>query len=331
MKTLNRKRSWFLSIMLITLLIFCFSSNSKAASEGSGWPSGTITIIVPSNPGGGYDLVARLTAPYIAKYLPKQQNVVVKNVPGAATRIGTRELVKSKPDGLTLEVQDPLAVGVMEVAGKLDWLETKRLSWVARLDNLADILLVGTKTGFKTPKDMKGKPVRFAGYDDASMFRSTILSRNVGANPTFVRYSGPGEAALAAVRGDLDAMSLSWSSGLLQMNANEGKIIALFVSSRVPGLEVPSAKEFGIEVEELIMDHAHALVAAPGLSAEVERSWENVFSKVFKDQEWVAKMQKLGYPASPMAGREKMNSWVGAIFGKMNNYGDVLSILSTIK
>jgi hypothetical protein len=32
-----------------------------------------------------------------------------------------------------------------------------------------------------------------------------------------------------------------------------------------------------------------------------------------KDQEWTAKMEKLGYPASRMAGKENMRNWVGSI------------------
>jgi len=291
------------------------------------WPTQNITIIVPYNPGGGFDLVTRVTAPFIEKYLPRKVAAVVKNVPGAGTRIGSRELVKAKPDGLTISIFDPVSVAVMQLGGQLEWLDIKKLSWLAQLDNLADLVIVGPKTGFKSPRDLKGKVVRFACADDATIFRSAVVARNLEATPIIVRYSGTGEGIMASLRGDLDALSLSWSSAMRQVKASEDKMIPLMVSSRVPGLNVPSAKEFGIEVDEIIMDHPHTMAAPPGLPPEIRHNWEDIFSKIFKDPEWGAKMEKLGYPPSPMIGKDKIDAQIEAIMKKMDKYKDIISML----
>ena len=43
----------------------------------------TVTFIVPTAPGGGYDTYSRLIARHIGRFLPGQPNVVAQNMPGA--------------------------------------------------------------------------------------------------------------------------------------------------------------------------------------------------------------------------------------------------------
>ncbi len=331
MRMMMQKRVLFIFITLLALLLMSGFYSGKTIAAGAEWPSQNITLIVAYPPGGGFDLVARVTAPFIEKYLPKRTNVIVKNVPGAGSRIGTRELVKAKPDGLTIGILDPMGLSLMELGGGLDWLDTRKLSWLVRLDDLADMLIVGPKTGYKHPKDMKGKVVRIAAPDDGGIMRGGVLARNLGATPQFVRYNGTGDAILAMVRGDCDAIAMSWSSGMRQVKASDDKVIPLFVSSKVPGLNVPSAQEFGIEVEEIIVGHIHMLAAPTGLSPEIRTMWEEVCSKVFKDQDWFEKMNKAGYPASPLLGKDKQDTLVGNLMERMSKYKDIISGLSLVK
>ena len=58
------------------------------------------------NAGGGFDLISRMLAPYLEKYLPKKVNVVVKNVAGAGGTVGSIELYDAKPDGYTIGLLD---------------------------------------------------------------------------------------------------------------------------------------------------------------------------------------------------------------------------------
>ncbi|MBI4634569.1 MAG: tripartite tricarboxylate transporter substrate binding protein [Deltaproteobacteria bacterium] len=327
-KLTGKGKMLFLAAVLALSLAVVSSPQGVSAAP---WPERNITIVVAYNPGGGFDLVARVTAPFIEKYLPKRASVIIKNVPGGGTRIGTRELAKAKPDGYTISIFDPVSLAVMEYGGKPDWLNVRKLTWLAQLDNLADMLVVGPKTGFKHPRDLKGKTVRFAGQDDATIFRSAVVAHSLGAMPVFVRYGGTGEAVMASLRGDLDALSLSWSSGMRQVKTSEDKMIPLLVSSKVPGLNVPSGKELGITVDELVMDHPHTMAGPPGMPSDVQRMWEETFVKVTKDPEWIAKMEKLGYPASPLIGKKKLDAPIAATMGRMDKYKDIIGGLTLIK
>ena len=82
----------------LSVLLSCFAVLSVATAQD--YPTRTITIIVPFPAGGPTDQLARQLGPRISAKLG--QNVVVENVTGGATNIGTGRVVRSAPDGYTL-------------------------------------------------------------------------------------------------------------------------------------------------------------------------------------------------------------------------------------
>ena len=64
------------------------------------WPDQPVRIVVPFTPGTGPDIIARFVG---EKLSPKiGQPVVVDNVAGASGNIGSQQVARAKPDGLTL-------------------------------------------------------------------------------------------------------------------------------------------------------------------------------------------------------------------------------------
>ncbi|MBI2858559.1 MAG: hypothetical protein HYX90_05715 [Chloroflexi bacterium] len=60
----------------------------------------TITIVVPYTAGGGTDIMARVYARYLPKFLPGNPTILVRNMPGGGATIGANYVYSSKPDGL---------------------------------------------------------------------------------------------------------------------------------------------------------------------------------------------------------------------------------------
>ena len=80
----------------ILALVAAIAPLAAAADE---WPSETIRIVVGFTLGGSSDLVARLLAPHLSEALGT--DVIVENMPGAASTIAAAKVAETAPDGYT--------------------------------------------------------------------------------------------------------------------------------------------------------------------------------------------------------------------------------------
>ena len=71
-------------------------------AAGQGWPTRSITLIVPFPPGGSTDTIARLVADRMRPFLG--QPVVIENVGGAGGSIGVGRVARANPDGYTIDI-----------------------------------------------------------------------------------------------------------------------------------------------------------------------------------------------------------------------------------
>jgi tripartite-type tricarboxylate transporter receptor subunit TctC len=103
------------------VLAFCFAhgvlvSSARADDDLALFYKGrTISLIIGSAPGGGYDLYGRLIARYIGKHIPGNPVVVPSNMPGAASNVAAAYVYNVAPkDGTVMgalymgSVVDPL-------------------------------------------------------------------------------------------------------------------------------------------------------------------------------------------------------------------------------
>ena len=80
--------------------LFAALALAASAAFAQDYPSRAAHIVVPSAPGGGYDVIGRLLAESFTQQLGAA--FVVENRPGAGTLIGTQAVATAPPDGYTL-------------------------------------------------------------------------------------------------------------------------------------------------------------------------------------------------------------------------------------
>ena len=77
-----------------------FAAVAGMTARAQEYPTRPVTIVVPTGPGGGMEMVARLVAPKLEQRLGKP--FVIENRPGAGTNIGAAAAARAAPDGYTL-------------------------------------------------------------------------------------------------------------------------------------------------------------------------------------------------------------------------------------
>src|SRR5262245_35504705 len=88
-------RAYLILPVCIVLLV-----PAQSFAQGTDYPTKPVTMIVPFPAGGRTDVIGRVVAQHLPKYLGKAAAVV--NKPGASSVLGSMEVAQSKPDGYTV-------------------------------------------------------------------------------------------------------------------------------------------------------------------------------------------------------------------------------------
>jgi tripartite-type tricarboxylate transporter receptor subunit TctC len=183
----------------------------KAHFEGK-----TIELYIGYAPGGGYDLKGRIFAEIAPKYIPGNPKISVVNLAGGGGLAATRQVMRARPDGLSLVVI-PAGIFVNELLG--DDQDGFELSQPRKLGNYeveADsYLTLFARTNVATSWDQivaagkQGKRFKqgVPAVGNANALAGEWLSM-VGAPVDIVYgYGGSNEVLAALDRGEIDLFS----------------------------------------------------------------------------------------------------------------------------
>src|SRR3989304_1325861 len=111
--------------MTIFALLFFLALGSNLQAQAPFYQGKTVSMVVGTKAGDVYDLYARLLAQHMPRYIPGSPNIIVQNMPGAASLITANHVYNvAKPDGLTIGAFFPSlyldqVIGRQEV--QFDW------------------------------------------------------------------------------------------------------------------------------------------------------------------------------------------------------------------
>ena len=177
----------------------------------------TISMVVGSSAGGGYDALARVVARYLGKHIPGNPSVIVRNMPGAGGIVATSFIANVAPrDGLTIGCVlantpfEPL-LGTKEAtydATKLTWLGTPSVE--------TGLLAVWYTSKIKTLDDAKKMQMTagVTGANSEPALYARLLDQLLGLKIKIIPgFPGQNDAYLAMERGELDTVgTILWSS-----------------------------------------------------------------------------------------------------------------------
>ncbi len=225
---------------------------SMVVQAQADWPARTVTVVVPSSPGGGTDVYGRLLAQALTEQL--KQSFAVDNKPGASGAIGATAVAQAAPDGYTLLVASNSSLGINPVLYKsLQYDVARDFAPVTRGVIAPMVIVAHPDAKVKTLAELMERGRR----EPAALFYGTagvgsplyigvrMIEEATGARFTHVPYKGAGAAYQDLLAGRLQFMLTDLAS--VRQYIDSGKLLALSVTDQtklLPG--VPTLAEAGV-------------------------------------------------------------------------------------
>jgi len=266
----------------------------------------SIKMMIPANPGGGWDQTGRNLAAAMqgAKLV---SGVQFENKGGAAGIIGLAQFVNSsKGDPNAVMIGGMVMVGGI-ILGKSQ-VNLTQVTPIARLTSEWEVIVVPANSPHKTMADLvkafKENPGKVswgggsAGGTDHILVG--LIARAVGVDPAkinYVPFKGGGEASVAILGGHVTAGVSGIGEFAEQVKA--GKMRALAQSAPTKVDNIPSLKEQGIDVE---LGNWRGIFGAPGITPQQRDALVQLVKNATETPAWKATLEKLGWTPVFLAG-----------------------------
>lgn len=216
------------------------------------WPTKTIKIIAPVQPGGGVDLVARLVADRLGKVLG--QSIIVENMSGGGGIVGSQAAARAAPDGYTLMLGYVGTHGTNPALRKLPYDAIKDFTPIAMVGGTPNILVVNPTVPANNLKEFiayaKANPntVSYgsAGQGTLTHLAMEQLKEEAGINVAHAPYRGIGPALTDLLGAQTQAVFPGLAAALPHIKAGKLRPLAITGAVRHPLMpNVPTLAELG--------------------------------------------------------------------------------------
>ena len=278
----------------------------------------TVSIIVGSSAGGGYDLNARLVAEHIAKYIPGHPTVIVQNMPGAGgLRMAGYMYTAAPKDGSVFAIlQRNLTVEPLFSKQAYD---ATRFTWLGSISSDVSLCISAKTSKVATFADLKTQPFTAAGQppgSDSYVF-AALLKNLFGAHIKIVTgYPGTSDMVLAMERGEVDGLcGISYStlrSRFARLLKDDSiRILVQAAVEREPVLsDVPSMAELAANEQDRAIIKllvgtqrmARPFMAPPDIPGDRKDALRQAFERTMSDPAFVADAKKQEIDVAPMTG-----------------------------
>ena len=229
-----------MSMKFSSLFFAMLFINSPAIGSCPSLEGETIRFVVPNSAGGGYDRYSRLLAPFFGKSL--QTTIKVQNIDEAGGAVGAATIRDAVADGRTLGILNGPGLMIANLVGQEQVPNpAAEFTLLARIARSQHVWVTAAKSPLRTMDDVfdlaKDRPLVYATRDVASI---SFLSLTMGAHilgipvEAVAGYSGSSQETLALLRGEVDVISVNFSSAFKKIEAGDLRPLLQITEAPIP-------------------------------------------------------------------------------------------------
>jgi putative tricarboxylic transport membrane protein len=251
-----------------------------------------LRIVVPANPGGGWDVNARAMQPALHA-TGRVKTSSVENIPGAGGTIGLARFVSAeRGNGDVVMVSGLTMLGAIMTYGSL--LTFADVTPIARVLSEYEVVVVPANSSFQSMDDVvrafKANPESIAwgggSTGGCEQMLAWLIAEAVGVDPrrvNYVAFAGNGESIPAILGGQVTVGLSPLAAIAPHIEAGMVRVLGISSSERVPTLDAPTLREQGVNVE---LENWKALFAPPGVTDADRERLEASVASLAESAEW---------------------------------------------
>lgn len=301
----------------LIVLAFLFSVGTPVIAQTPFYQGKTISIIVGTKTGDVYDLYPRLVAQFWSKYIPGNPNIIIQNVPGAASLIAANQVYNiAKPDGLTLGAIYPALYFdqlIKKPEVKYDW---AKIPWIGSTVKSNQLLYMRADTSYKSVEDVRKAATApkcgSTGVASTGYYMPKLMEEVLGAKFDIVSgYQSGQDIDLAVERGELQCRAftitayfarepfISWrkrnfTNVLIQTGVKRDSRIK-DTPTIYELMDRYKTSDAGRKLTKVILasgDFGRPIVATPGIPGDRLKLLRDTFDKTLSDAAFLAEAEK---------------------------------------
>jgi putative tricarboxylic transport membrane protein len=269
-----------------------------------------LRIIAPAAPGGGWDQTARVMQ-QVLQESGIAAGISVENIPGAAGTIGLARFIGAeRGNGDAVMVSGLIMLGAIVTNRSPVTLDD--VVPIARLTGEYEVLAVPVNSPFRTLADFleafKARPesVSWGGGSagGSDQILAGLIAEAVGIAPrrvNYIAFSGGGESLSAILGGQVSVGVNGLAEFAPHINAGAVRVLAISSGQRLAGLDVPTLREQGVDVE---FENWRSVVAPPGISNEDRDRLEGTIEAMVMSPQWRAALERYRWIDRYLGGAE---------------------------
>ena len=296
-------RGWQLLVGSVGALQLPATVNAAAS-----WPSSKpIKLIVPAQPGGGLDFVARTTADRLSRAMGTPW--VVENIGGGGGTIACVTTARAAADGQTFMIVNISTHGTNPAVRKLPYDPLKDFTHIGMIGGSPNVLVAGPSlTQVNSVDELISSLKKKSGdaaYGSAGPGTSSHLVMEqfklvTGIELTHVPYRGIGPALVDFIAGRTDVLFPGLTAVLPHLKSPKLKALAVTSATRHPLLpNVPTFAEIGLK--EFSSLQWYGLSGPARLPEDITKLLNTQLNRVLLEPDVIARFELEALAVMPMA------------------------------